>query len=220
MAEFDKIYLVWRKGPGSRRHAVGALERKPDGSHVFSYNDEAETLKQEEGFTPYTEFPDLTRTYNGNVADIFGQRLVKTDRPDSRAFFDFWEADQEKLQDKFYLLGKTQGLVATDNFEFLADYHLCDETHFVTEIAGLSVIKPQLLRGDVEIGDVLTYELETDNEKDQYAVKVYDGTRMIGYIKKFHNKIFHQRGAESLTLTVKAMEQNGVIKRIFVKVAK
>ncbi len=44
----------------------------------------------------------------------------------------------DKADDKFYLLGKTQGLVATDNFEFLAEYHLIPNTHFLTDIAGLS----------------------------------------------------------------------------------
>jgi hypothetical protein len=49
---------------------------------------------------------------------------MKTDRPDIETFFKFWEVDKEKSGDKFYLLGKTQGLVPTDNFKFLAEYNL------------------------------------------------------------------------------------------------
>lgn len=218
MAEFDRIYLVWRKGPGTRRHVVGILEKAQDGSHTFKYLPQAEKLMATEGFTPYTEFQDLHKTYNGNVAEIFGQRLVRVERSDSRTFFNFWEVDQDKVADKFYLLGKTQGLVATDNFEFLADYHLCAETHFVTEVAGLSQ-QEKLDRDDVMIGDRLNFQLEPDNENDPKAVMVFKGHKKIGYIKKCHNHIFTEPGAEHLTLTVKALDQNGVIKRIFVLVA-
>jgi hypothetical protein len=218
MAEFDRIFLVWRKGPGTRRHVVGLLERAPDGSHTFKYSPEAETLVTTDGFTPYTEFQDLHKTYNGNVAEIFGQRLVRVERSDSRSFYNFWEVDQNKINDKFYLLGKTQGLVATDNFEFLADYKLSPDTDFVTEVAGLSQ-QDKLDRDDVMIGDQLDFQKEPDNEKDPKAVMVFKGNKKIGYIKKCHNHIFTEPGAEHLTLTVKALDQNGVIKRIFILVA-
>lgn len=52
MTEFDKIYLVWRKGAGVDRHAVGVLEKQPDGKHIFNYLPEAATLTQTEGFIP------------------------------------------------------------------------------------------------------------------------------------------------------------------------
>jgi hypothetical protein len=70
----------------------------------------------------------------------------------------------------------------------------------------------------VEIGDYLRFELEPQNEYDPFAVRVFKGDFQIGYIKKYHNKIFHEQGAEKLKLIVKALEQNGIIKRIFVKV--
>lgn len=217
MAEFDKIHLVWRRGSGDRRHSVGLLTKEPDGRHIFKYDDDIETLMKEEGFTPYTEFQNIHKSYNGNVAEIFGQRLMKTDRPDIGNFFTFWEVDADKANDKFYLLGKTQGLVATDNFEFLAEYTLTPDTHFLTELAGLSYQK--ITSGTVKIGDQLQFEKEPKNEQDNYAVKVFKENLFLGYIKNYHNRVFHEPGAEKLTLTVKALEQNGIIKRIFVKVS-
>ncbi len=217
MTEFDKIHLVWRKGAGSRRYAVGLLEKKQDGRHVFNYASDAERLQKEEGFTPYTEFQDLNKEYNGNVAEIFGQRLTKPDRPDINNFFKFWEVDPDKAHDKFYLLGKTQGLVATDNFEFLAEYKLLPDTHFLTELAGLS--KNPLKRGILNIDDVLRFETESSNVHDKYAVKVFKDDLLLGYIKKYHSKIFYEPGSEQLKLTVKALEQNGIIKRVFIKVS-
>ena len=114
MKEFDKIFLTWRKGVGKPRQIVGVLQKTPDGKHIFKYiQPTVEKLQKEEGFTPYTEFQDITKEYNGNVAEIFGQRLTKTNRPDIQSFFNFWEVDETKAKDKFYLLGKTQGLLVS-----------------------------------------------------------------------------------------------------------
>jgi hypothetical protein len=70
----------------------------------------------------------------------------------------------------------------------------------------------------VKLGDRLTYKLESENEFDDKAVKVYKDGKDLGYIKKIHSRVFHKQKVNSLKLVVKAVEQNGVIKRIFVKV--
>jgi hypothetical protein len=138
MKEFDKLYLSWRKGAGSRRHIVGVLEQLPTGQYSFSYIAAGVEKAKEEGFTPYTEFPVITRSYNGTVLDIFAQRLIKSERPDIQNFYDFWEIEPQYKDDKFYLLGHTQGLLPTDNFEFLAEYKITPGLHFLTELAGVS----------------------------------------------------------------------------------
>ena len=217
MTEFDKIFVVWRKGQGSERHAIGILKHDMDGRNTFTYLPEAVELQEKEGFTPYTEFPDLTKEYNGNVAEIFGQRLTKTDRPDINNIFKFWEVDSSMADDKFYLLGKTQGLVATDNFEFLADYKLIPNIHFLTELAALSKIP--LPKGVLQIGDKLTFKLDPNNPFDQFAVRVFKDAKEVGYIKKYHSKLFYEPGADKLQLTVIALEQNEIVKRAFIKIA-
>ncbi len=217
MKDFDKIYLSWRKGQGSRRHIVGVLQPTPEGRFVFSYDKEKVDKAKEDGFTPYTEFPDIKQVYNGNVLDIFAQRLIKSERPDIQAFYDFWEIEPQFKEDKFYLLGHTQGLLPTDNFEFLADYNVMKGLHFLTELAGLSKYK---LPGDtLKPGDLLRFELEDNNQHDKEAVKVFKGDTEIGYIKKVHCKVFHKAAPDKLQLTVKAVEKNGIIKRVFVKVS-
>lgn len=204
MTEFEKIFLVWRKGAGTRRHAIGVLEKTSEGKNEFYYLPRAIDLIKEEGFTPYTEFQDLKTRYNGNVAEIFGQRLTKSDRPDISNFYKFWEVDPEKANDKFYLLGKTQGLVPTDNFEFLAEYIYQPSLHFLTELAGLS--KYNTPRGTIKSGDVLRYELDKGNIYDKYAVMVYKNDTLLGYIKKYHSKVFYDAGDQKLHLQVKAVE--------------
>lgn len=217
MLEFDKIFVTWRKGISSRRHVIGVLQKTPEGKNVFNYESNVRHLQETEGFLPYTEFQDINKEYNGNVAEIFGQRLTNIDRPDVGAFFKFWEVDESQANDKFYLLGKTQGLVPTDNFEFLADYKLSTNTHFLTELASLSQLK--LPKGTLKVGDVLSFEKEPNNINDEYAVKAFKNETFVGYIKKIHSKVFYQDGAEKLKVVVKAIDQNGIIKRVFIKVS-
>lgn len=218
MREFDKIYLTWRQGQSHRRHIVGVLQKDAGGKFTFRYIKENLDEAKKQGFSPYTEFPDVEKVYNSNVVDIFAQRLTKAERSDVQKLYDFWEVDPQFKDDKFYLLGQTQGLTPTDNFEFLADYQPVDGLHFLTEIAGLSDKK---LPPDTVIpGDKLRFELEKDNKFDPEAVRVFKGDQEIGYIKKIHCRVFSKPGAENLKLQVKAVDKNGIIKRIFVKVSK
>jgi len=106
--------------------------------------------------------------------------------------------------------------VPTDNFEFLADYKLISNLHFLTEIAGLT--KKSIPKGTLHVGDSLRYELEPENENDKFAVKVFLGDLDLGYIKKYHSKVFHEAGSDKMKLSVRAIDQNGVLKRVFVKV--
>ena len=218
MKEFEKIYLSWRQGQGCRRHITGVLDKDQDGKFSFQYIKENIENAKAEGFSTYTEFPQIDKIYNGNVLDIFAQRLTKPERMDIQSFYDFWEIEPQYKDDKYYLLAHTQGLSTTDNFEFLADYNPVNNLHFLTELANIS--KKQLPIGSIKTGESLNYQLEPANDRDSYAVKIIKDGNEIGYIKKIHCKVFHKSGGEKLKLTVKALDQNGFIKRVFVKVFK
>lgn len=218
MKEFDDIYVSWRPGQGKIRHIVGVLKKHESGKFTFNYIPQAVEEAGKEGFLPYTELPDTTQVYNGSVLDVFAQRLMKAERSDIQTFYNFWEVEPTLKDDKFYLLAHTQGLVPTDNFEFLADYNPVSGLHFLTDLAHLTEAK--LPANTVKSGDVLTYVLDKNNTTDGQAVRVYKGDKEVGFIKKIHSRVFYKPGADNITLTVKAVDQNGVIKRIFVKVAK
>jgi hypothetical protein len=172
------------------------------------------SIAKKEGFVPYTEFPDIDKKYEENVLEIFAQRLIKSDRTDVQKLYDFWEIEPQYFNNKFYLLGHTQGLLPTDNFEFLADYNPVEGIHFLTDIAALSVL--QLAPDMLVEGDELRVQFEPDNEFDRYAVAVYKDDTKVGYIKKIHCHVFHKERHDELKL--KALDKNGIIKRAFVKV--
>jgi hypothetical protein len=216
MKELGYIYLSWREGQGKRRHIVGVIKKNATQGVRFSYFPKNVEIAKQDGFSPYTEFPDTDNVYTEKVLEVFGQRIIKSERSDISDFFDFWEIDPKYIDDKYYLLAHTQGLSPTDNFEFLADYHPIKGLCFLTDLASLST--STLSANTVKVGDKLTYILELDNAYDNKAVKVYIGALFIGYIKKIHSRVFYKLRDGKLKLVVKAVEQNGVIKRIFVKV--
>jgi len=216
MREFDKIYLSWREGLGHSRHIVGVLEMDLSGLVTFRYFPDKVEKAKSSGFSCYTEFSEINKVYSENVLEIFGQRLIKSERPDIKDFYSFWEIDPSYKDDKFYLLGHTQGLSPTDNFEFLADYNTVPNLHFLTELAGLSHLK--LPANTLEQGDELTFTFENDNLHDNEAIKVFKEGKYVGFIKKIHCKIFHKEGGEKLQVVVKALDRNGIIKRVFIKV--
>lgn len=216
MKEIGHIYLSWREGLGKRRHIVGVLKRNVSQGVRFSYIQKSVETAKKDGFSPYTEFPDVNKEYTENVLEVFGQRIMKSERSDISDFYDFWEIDTKFKEDKFYLLAHTQGLNPADNFEFLADYNPKRNLRFLTDLASLSTLK--LAVNSVKPGDVLNYQFESDNEFDDKAIKVFKGDMPIGYIKKIHSRVFYKQKGSLLKLVVKAVEQNGEIKRIFVKV--
>lgn len=216
MKEIGQIYLSWRQGFGKPRHIVGIIKKSATEGVRFSYIQKGVEGAMKDGFTPYTEFPDTTKVYKENVLEIFGQRIMKSDRSDISDFLDFWEIDSRYKDEKFYLLAHTQGMNPTDNFEFLADYNPIKSLRFLTDLAGLSVLK--LPANTLKQGDMLTYCLEPENEHDKYAVKIFKGSQLVGYIKKIHSKVFYKVHKRQFGLKVKAVEQNGTIKRVFVGV--
>ncbi|MGB5988950.1 MAG: HIRAN domain-containing protein [Marinifilaceae bacterium] len=218
MKAIKSIYLSWRKGKGYSRSLVGRIQKNATKGVSFKYDDFEVEKARKDGFTPYVDFPDLSKEYSNGVIEAFGQRLVKTERLDKQKYHDFWEIEKKYEEDKYYMLAYTQGLLSTDNFEFLADFNPVKSLCFISEVCGLS--SRDLPAGSLSIGDELLYELEPTNEYDSFAVKVYMGKDEIGYIKRIHSKVFHEKNnGYKLKLSVKGIEQNANINRIFIKIS-
>jgi hypothetical protein len=216
MKAIGNIHLIWRPGKGSRRISVGTIKKSASEGIRFQYNqDEVEEAKKL-GFVHYEGFPDTSKdkTYTENVIEIFGQRLMRSERPDLQDFYDFWNIDLSKKEDKYYMLAFTQGLLPTDNFEFLAHFNPVENLSFVTEITNL--LESQIPSDKVAVGDVLRYELEPNNQYDDKAVKVFKEDLYLGHIKRIHCRVFHKT-SKQFDLIVQGVEKNGVLKRIFVK---
>jgi len=208
------IFIAWRSKSGERRYIIARIKRTASGIS-FEYMADFEKAKKG-GLDFFFGFKDEKKLNSTEIYNLLSLRVISKDRPDRNEFLKFWEA--EGVDDTFDLLGLTQGKSPTDNFEFLADF-LTEGTKkltFVTDLAGLSHL--QLKSGFVKKGDILSYKHEKNNEYDNKAIAVYKGESKVGYIKKIHNKVFDMK--RKLKLTVKAIDENGVTKQIYIKVEK
>lgn len=218
MKAIGTIYLAWRKGKGSRRKLVGVIKKNASDGVRFRYLPEGIMEAEKEGFTPYIDFPDINKEYKENVLEIFGQRLIKSERTDQQKYLDFWDIDPQYKDDKYYLLAYTQGMQSNDNFEFLADFHPVRGLSFVSEICGLSHLKHA--PGCISVGEKLSWQLEKDNKFDTNAVKLFKGEKFIGYVKLIHSKVFHHKNNKfPLQVRVKSVDQNGSINRVFIEIS-
>lgn len=210
------IYLAWRKGAGYPRITIGVIKRNASGV-TFSYFKEGLEVARKDGFVTYTDFPNENHVYSDNVLEIFGLRLNKSEREDIQKYYDYWEIDPKCKDDKYYLLAHTQGLLPTDNFEFLADFNPVKGTAFTSELCGLTELR--LPKDILNEGDNLTWVKDPQNEFDKYAVKVYKDDTFVGYIKRIHSHIFYKKCRSKLKITVKSLNRNGHLNRAFIRIS-
>ncbi|MEY4538539.1 MAG: hypothetical protein RLZZ306_296 [Bacteroidota bacterium] len=206
------IYISWRKQAGSRRHIVAKIKRNASGVIFQPFPRVLEQAKAD-GLDYLAGFHDLEKVTNKDVTQLINHRVIGKDRPDRQQFLSFWEA--ENATDNFEILALTQGSSPTDNLEFLGEYHPQKGTKFVTDLAGLSHI--ELPKDFLKIGDKLSFKMEKDNPVDRKAVAVYRENVKVGYIKQIHCRFF-QDLKHPVSLTVKALDQNGRIKNVFIVV--
>ena len=212
--EFGNIFLSWRLKKGDARNMVGVLRETSTGV-VFSYTEKGKELAQKHSFNPYAGFPDIDMVYQQNVLDIFGQRLMRPERPDIQRYYDLWNIPADKTADKLYLLAKTQGIQAGDMFEFLADYNPVKNLSFVSEICGLS---HSHLRSDIiQKGDILQWKRE-NHTQDKYAVALYKNGEKLGYVKQIHNRIF-SKTKHTIQIKVVSIETNGHLKKAYIQIS-
>lgn len=216
MKAIGNIYLAWRKGKGSKRILVGVIKKNAQGIS-FRYLMKGVEEARQFGFTSYDGFPDLNKEYSENVIQIFGQRIMRSERNDIDDFFEFWQIDKLYKEDNFYMLAYTQGLLPTDNFEFLAEFNPKLGLSFISEISGLSHL--ELPNDTLNVGDHLTFELESKNTYDQFAVRLFKNEKYVGYMKTVHNRVFHKKAKYPLKVQVHHIEKNGKLNRVFLRVA-
>ncbi len=206
------IHIAWREKVGKRRHIVAKIKRNAHGVFFEPYTKTMEKAKIE-GLDYLAGFHDLSKVTNQDVSLLLSQRVISKDRPDRKSFLDFWEASN--TDDVFDILALTQGKSPTDNFEFLAEFYPQKGTKFVTDLAGLS--HSQIGKNTLQIGDILTHKKERNNEYDKNAIAIYKGELKIGYVKQIHNHFF-QSLKHVPKLSIKALDQNGRIRQVFMLV--
>lgn len=209
-----QIVVTWRQGRGAARVPVAIVRKNETEGVSFRYIQEGIEQAKRSGFVCYPDFTDINKIYNQNVQQILSHRLISPDRPDIDRYYDFWEIPEESRGDAFRMLAYTQGILPTDNFEFLAQYYSVRGVRFVSEITGFS--ENPLETGCLQEGSMLEWKLDPQNEYDKYAVALYYRSQLIGHVKRVHNDVFHLKNAKLLKVKIKKLEQNGHVNKAYI----
>lgn len=214
MKSIGNIYLAWRKDQDSPRILVGIIKNNATKGVRFMYLADGAIEARRLGFEAYEGFPDVTKVYTQNVLRIFGHRILRAALPDTQAYFDFWNINPEFKSKPYYMLAYTQGMLPTDNFEFLASFNPRKDFTLISEIAGLAHTNSA---DSLNEDDVLKVVLDSKNKHDKSAVKLFRGNTEIGFVKAVHSRVFFK--AKKLQVRVYKVEQDSTIKHVFIKIA-
>lgn len=207
------ITLVWRQGKSHSRIPVAIVKSNVFGT-TFCYLKEGVEQAKAKGFVCFPDFPDTKEIHDTNVLKILSQRINDSERTDIQSYYDFWEIPQNAKKDIFRLLAYTQGILPTDNFEFLAEYYGVKGVKFVSEITGLT--EKQLNNDSITEGDILEWKRESQNDFDPQAVALFKNGNLLGHVKRIHSRAFYLPHSNALKVKVKRIEHNGHISRAFI----
>lgn len=207
------ITLVWRLGKSHSRIPVAVIKSNASGT-TFRYLEKGVKQAKEKGFACFPDFPDTGQVHSVNVLKALSLRINDSERGDIQEYYKFWEVPESARKDIFRLLAYTQGMLPTDNFEFLAEYYGVKELKFVSELTGLT--ENQLENGCIHEDDELEWKQERNNEHDPKAVALYKDGKMVGHVKRVHSRVFYLPHARLLKVKVKKIERNGHINRAFI----
>jgi hypothetical protein len=115
------------------------------------------------------------------------------------------------------MLAYTQGMLSTDNFEFLAEFYPKKDLCFVSEICGLT--ERNIASNFIMPGEELRWLRDSNNLYDKNAIQVLKGNTVIGYVKKIHSRVFYENLKGKLKVVVKSIDQNGVLNRVFIRIS-
>lgn len=184
----NTLFVAWQDQADTRAwFVVGRLDRI-DVGYRFQYVNQVRVACNS-GFEPMLEFRDINAKYESNkLFPLFENRLLSRSRPD---YGDFLKriAISEDSYDPIAILGRTEGLRATDSFEVFSkpepdehgNYHV---VFFARGIRHLSPDIEKLVAGLVP-GDDLDIELQDDNTHDCNAILVRSDGTQVGWIPKY-----------------------------------
>lgn len=117
-----RVWLIWQEPDSRRLIKVGQLDERPNGGFTFKYLPSA---RNEEGFVPLAQFPDVDQVYETTGLPAFFANRVMSPRRENYDDYVSWlglDAPAEPVE----VLVRTGGGRATDTFHVVDDLTIGD----------------------------------------------------------------------------------------------
>ena len=192
-----ELWLIWRsmgKDGNRRRYRVGTLTWDEEKDfYTFKYDHDHDfDIAKEAGFAFFPGFDeDKEYTSEKMFSNIFS-RLPKPERDDYLDVLNRYGLNID--DDLFKVLTVTKGRQVTDNFEFVPEFN-SEKIEF--DVAGIDHREEIEIRECVEDGYLvdgakLLLELDSENQYDEFAIKVLlplrDKKILLGYVPRYYSK--------------------------------
>lgn len=111
------VFLAWQDTRSRRWFPVGRLDAIPEGRYAFAYTGGAREAKEESGFAPLYDFPDLDRRYTADsLFPLFKNRVMTSQRRDFQDYLKLL-AIEDTNPDPLDILSVDGGYRVTDSFQ-------------------------------------------------------------------------------------------------------
>lgn len=182
-----EMWLIWKEPNTRINYKIGVLTYE-NNVYTFKYVNPELNDARKVGFNFYPGFDKLDMIYTDDrlFANI-ATRLPNVKRPDYLDILNYYNLDSNSTQ--MEILKATKGKLLTDNYEFVPSFN---SNSIEFDIAGVNHCSDVLKCKDIiEINDNLLLELDSNNEYDEYAIKVILDKKEkyhIGYVPRYYSK--------------------------------
>lgn len=183
-----EMWLIWKHPQSRRRFKIGLL-RKDEKGYSFVYENPELCEAKEVGFDFFPGFDDLDKVYKSDklFANI-ETRLPNVNRSDYLEILNMYNLGT--YSSKFDILRATKGRLVTDNYEFVPVF---DENKLEFDVAGTRYcVDVNKCRSILGVNDRLYLEMDSENQYDDYAIKVIfmkDNKKYhLGYVPRYYSK--------------------------------
>jgi len=183
-----ELLLIWKDKKERRRFIIGHLSFNND-EYTFKYVDPEISDAKKYGFDYFPGFENLNVEYKSKTlfANI-ATRLPNKLRPDYLNIMNSYNLDMTSSE--MDILTVTKGRLITDDYEFVTPFN---KNKIEFDLAGTNYCQDiDKCKEDLKTGNNLFLELESNNPKDKYAIKViYRNNNCkyhLGYVPRYYSK--------------------------------
>lgn len=192
-----RLLLTWQpldeQSTSRTRRIVGEVRKDSDGNVIFHYLRDTRDFEEawKAGFVGYPSFSTEQDEFRQGVIQSLMRRIPSRQREDFPEYLTQHRLPAPFNYSDMALLGYTGARLPSDGFAlipvFPVDKIPCD---FLMEVAGLRYVYFQSMN-NIQVGDLITFEIEAGNPVDPDALAVMHKGHQIGYVNRAMKNNFH-----------------------------
>ncbi len=206
----NHLYLVWKNPVNHSNYIIGSLYR--DEEYIFEYSADFKKELINNNVEVLHAFPEVDKIYTSKeLFPSFASRLPDRKRRDIRMILEKYNLSEF---DEFELLRSGGGRLPIDTYSFVDPIFPDDETverdFYIMGLRHYAYCNGKSCDRavDVYVSDCVSLKREPSNEYDSYAVQIYKGSKLLGYIPRYYSEAVSKRLNKGMSYECRIVEIN------------